>query len=143
MTTRALLMVAVLGLVVPGGCSGGANSPTEVTGTVTLDGQPLQVGLVMLATENGETTRAGELRPDGTFRVPEFPQGKAVAAVKTTPFAYMAQVAGKDKGGRPVSMRLPEGKFVPVPPRYEDPKTSQLSYEVKKGQPLHIKLTSR
>ena len=125
--------------------SAGCSSPPEqketvVTGTVTLNGEVLTMGEVVIESADGKTSGRGEIGADGTYRVPSAPLGKVRAAVRTSEHA---QYAGNTRrvGGKAITMGGREGKYVPVPKRYEDTKTSGLEYDVTPDAKIDIALT--
>ena len=59
----AKLTVVICGLVLTG-CGG---KPATVTGVVTLDGQPLQRGMIGFAPVSGGMKAAGIIEPDGNY----------------------------------------------------------------------------
>jgi hypothetical protein len=131
---RRVFRIAPLFAALLAGCSGkSGEKPIEVTGTAELDGTPLQVGTVLLAYPDGSTA-TGPLTPDGKFRIPEAKPGPARAAVKTSMFAFQFS-PNAPKVGRP------DGVYVAVPRKYEDPATADLPVEVKAGEPVRLVLT--
>jgi len=67
------LVLALASLVWAAGC-GGSKGKNEVTGKVTLDGQPV-VGNVVFVGSDGKEVMA-LIRPDGTYTIPEPPMGE-------------------------------------------------------------------
>lgn len=79
MTIFSLLFSVGLALVMSiSGCSFGSGGPPlyTVTGTVTLDGEPLKAGSIALISENGEGGAHGGRIRDGKFEL------KATSGVK-------------------------------------------------------------
>jgi hypothetical protein len=68
------------------------------------------------------------------------PPGKIRAAVRTSPYSFKAKTAGQKRDGKSITIAAPQGEFVPVPSKYENPAISGLTYEVEKGKPLDIEL---
>lgn len=138
--TRSLMIIALSALLE--GCSSQPPAKeTVVTGTVTLDGTTLSMGEVYFESEDGSASGRGEIQPNGTYRVPSAPLGKVKAAVRTSNYAQYAGTKSKDgktitKGGR-------DGTYVPVPRKYEDIKTSQLTYDIAPDSKVDISLTSK
>lgn len=136
-----LLLVA---LVAFGGCAP-QGSPTKgiaATGTATLDGTPLEMGLVVLEPEAGGESASGQIAKDGSFKLYDVKPGRYKAAVQTSMFAGMAAQGKKSAAqageGRPVAVRGLDGTLRPVPAKFEKTATSGLVVEVKEGQPITI-----
>jgi hypothetical protein len=140
---RSILFAALfLGVL---GCSSAPVGPAEtvVTGEVFLDGTKLTMGIVYLENEGATQSGQGEIAPDGTFRVPSSPLGAVKAAVRTSGHARFASSGKKTIGGKTVTIGEREGTFIAVPAKYEDTKTSELSYTIAKDAKLKIELTSK
>lgn len=124
-----------------------ASKGIEATGTATLDGTPLEMGLVVLEPEGGGESASGQIAKDGSFRLYDVRPGKYRAAVQTAMFAGMAAQGKKAAAGagegRPVAVRGLEGTLRPVPAKYEKTATSGLSVEVKAGQPIALVLEGK
>jgi hypothetical protein len=131
----ALLLAAAVG------CGGGKGA--TVRGKVTYRGTPLTMGNVTLVSEDGKVIKTGQIQEDGTYQIPGAPTGHVQAAVVNPPPVGA-------KGGPPLVgppndpetklARELAAKYVPTPPRYGDPKTSGLSFDVPGGGPLDIEL---
>ncbi len=69
-----LLLSALVGLSLPflGGCGGGT---TTVSGTVSLDGQPVKSGSIAFVDPEGKRNPAGAVIQDGRFQA-DVPPGK-------------------------------------------------------------------
>lgn len=139
-SVRNLGMTAAL-FAALSGCSGPAEKEAVATGTVTLDGTPLQMGEVYFEKPDGSASARGEIQPDGRFRVPSAPLGEVRAAVRTANYARFA--SPPTQGGRPITVGGREGTFRPVPARYEDVKTAGLSFEIAPGKSVDIGLSSK
>lgn len=116
----------------------------EAVGTATLDGKPLEMGLVVLEPDGGGESASGQIAKDGTFRLYDVRPGRYRAAVQTSMFAGMAAQGKKAAAGagegRPVAVRGLDGSLRAVPAKYEKTATSGLSVEVKEGQPIALSL---
>ena len=144
---RLALLLGLGGLAA--GCGGGRwnGSGADVTGRVTLDGQP--VGIARILFYGGDRPYDPifmELEPDGTFQSVNVPLGSVRVAVQTSPYAglgklKMAAQAGKVRSPGPP---IPKGDWRPVPANYEDPATSGLEYNITRGaNKLDIALKSK
>ena len=145
----ALLPVLLLGLLSLAGCAK-QGSPTKgiaATGNATLDGTPLEMGLVVLEPEGGGESASGQIGKDGSFKLYDVKPGRYKAAVQTSMFAGMAaqgkQAAAKAGEGRPVAVRGLEGTLRPVPSKFEKAESSGLVVEVKAGQPITIAIEGK
>ena len=120
-----LLLGAAL-VVLPGGESTSSAQKGEkkgsVAGKVTYKGKPLPGGTITLHVAKGKPIR-GSLRADGSYSVKDVPPGQVQVTIETE------------------SVKAKAGKYVPIPLKYADPRTSGLTYEVNKGtQTFHIEL---
>src|SRR5262245_53617090 len=140
---RLVIVVAACALVA--GCSG---RPTlaKVKGTVTLDGKPLPFGTVTFEAKgvrpatgkivNGEIVEVTTYDPgDGA------PVGEHRVAVTANAEPGPAVVAN------PGDAKAPKGDYMSgkslIPSAYNDPGTSGLTAEIKKGEnTVEVKLTS-
>lgn len=151
MARRTTLPLIVCLCAIPGfvGCGPSASAPKgiEAAGTATLDGAPLEMGLVVLEPEGGGESTSGQIAKDGSFKLYDVRPGRYRAAVQTSMFAGMAAQGKKAAAGagegRPVAVRGLDGTLRPVPPKYEKTATSGLSVEVKAGQPIALSLEGK
>ena len=145
----ALLPVFLLGLPFGAGCApqGAPAKGIAATGTATLDGTPLEMGLVVLEPEGGGEAASGQIAKDGSFKLYDVKPGRYKAAVQTSMFAGMAaqgkKASAKAGEGRPVAVRGLEGTLRAVPSKFEKAETSGLVVEVKAGQPVTIAIEGK
>ena len=93
----------------------GPKNRTSISGNVTFNGQPLPAGtLVFHSTERSDVTPIPIY--GGTYSTDRAPIGKNQVTVETSSIKY----------GNPAA-------FVPIPARYTEAETSQLSVDVKSG----------
>lgn len=126
---RATLAVAILFLVT--GCGGTG----DVTGKVTLDGQPLPGGLVTIY-DSQEKNLSSMISADGSYTVAGVPLGKGDIIIQTV-----------EPYGNPINPLDPPrewfGKYVKIPLRYKDRGKSGFTIDVKRGiQQLDLPLQS-
>jgi hypothetical protein len=123
-------------LVGAAGC-GASNGPTDVTGTVRFQGQPMTSGEVTFVAADG-ARKVVRIGPQGQYSVKQLARGKARIAVES-----LSKVPpGLMKPG-PGAVREKEEKPVEIPKRYNSPDESGLSVEVKGGRMTHpIDLTA-
>jgi hypothetical protein len=124
-------------VVVSVGCSkpGYQLETAPVRGTVTLDGQPMTSGYVVVPTTRGRMA-SGKIELDGTFVLSTYEDGD-----------------GAQVGTHPVIVNeVPPDEFspntderVPIPPRYTSAGTSELTVDVQLGEDnvLELKLTTK
>jgi hypothetical protein len=133
---RPTALLAVFAVLVAG-CGKPAYQleTAPVRGKVTLDGQPLASGYVVVPTARGRMA-SGRIQPDGTFVMTTYDEGDGVQV-----------------GTHPVIVNeLPPDEFapasnqkrVPIPTRYTSAGTSGLTVDVKPDEDniLELNLTS-
>lgn len=146
------------------GCGSGRPKTVRVTGTVTLDGKPIEGANVTFYPETGEQPSTGTSPKDkkaltgsrpatgttdkeGQFTLKTFEEGDGalpghykVAIIKKEVTGFLADKDGLSGGIAPEGVKE---KWI-IPQKYSDPKTSGLTAEVKPGMtPLEFKLTSQ
>lgn len=137
--TRIRAFVLLFALVPLVGCGGGTqDTGVTVTGTVTLDGQPLPVGQVVFEVPNSHEQRVGGIDEGGKFEVKEVPVGKVRVAVRTSMF--QGQYSAEQKFATRAGGKADKPAFVPVPAKYENPATAQLEFDIVPGKPINIEL---
>jgi hypothetical protein len=142
---RTAIGVIVLALA---GCGG---DTTDVSGKVTYMGKPVMFGTVQVIGSDG-VPKSGPIQPDGTFRVSGVKLGPAKVMVSSPPPPGSAAAAPKGRGARdpdddrrpadadtPVSPEVAQGWF-PIPEKYAHPDKTDLSMDIRAGQPLEIEL---
>jgi hypothetical protein len=118
----ALALVAAAGLIV--GCSDDGLS--DVSGTVTYDGKPVEDGQIKFAPADGQGPTAGDVIKDGKYHARKVPVGTAKVTISG------AKVIGQKK-----VYNTAESPVMPVtaellPAKYND--KSELTFEVKRGK---------
>jgi hypothetical protein len=129
--------LAVIFLVI-GGCSG-SGMESEVSGTVTLDGQPVGPGAVVFAPADGTSNPAdGAIQLDGSYFL------KTSREVGLKPGDYKVSVSVFDQPEvQPGERSMTPAKLV-TPQKYADTETSGLQYTVKPGDnTIDIELSSK
>ena len=120
-------IVIVVALAMASGCGRKPELRPDwamVSGTVTYQGKLLPGGEVIWCIEKdgAAVMRGGAIREDGTF-ILDAPIGPAKVAIHT---ADMKKVQ--------------PARYVELPPKYADPFTSGLTYDVQAGENENIKL---
>lgn len=139
-TLAAAFVSAALGLIVSGCDRGGGTAAAAggtVTGKVTLDGQPLTMGLVNFYPVEGGSSALGPITKDGTYKMQigndvSLPVGEYLVTVEATESAPVE--AGAPKPPRP-------GRRI-TPDKYAKKETTDLRVTVKAGSntiPLELK----
>jgi hypothetical protein len=132
----ALSAAAVLAITV--GCKGGSME-SEVSGTVTLDGNKIGPGTIVFApVSSGGKPATGSIESDGTYTL------KTSRDSGLAPGSYRVAVSIRKmpenvkRGDRP-----PVGKLL-IPDKYEDETKSGLRYDVTPGRnTINIELVSK
>ena len=129
---RSVFCAAVLGLIA--GCGSEGPKFVEVTGTVTLDGNPLKAGTVMFFPTDGPASTGPII--DGKFRL--YSSGEQIGAV---PGKHQVAIMGPQEN----SYSDAPAVVNPVPERYLVPETSGLEKDVaEEGENvISIELTTK
>lgn len=117
------------------GCGG---KPSEVSGVVTLDGQPLSHGMIGFTPVGGGMRAAGEIKSDGGYTL------STNRELGLEPGEYTVTVVSRERG-----IVSPDSSGPPLPGPYITPKryavdsTSGLKFTVERGDnTIDIPLTS-
>jgi hypothetical protein len=145
------LLAVSLALAVCGcGSAGGLNRGGSLSGIVTLDGKPLGGGRIEIFSEDGKNAVSCQIRPDGSYTLEEPPLGPCKLTVKTSHLKSMPPVSGVRRGSGEGASRgiiLPQDVglvYTPIPQKYEDLATTDLTVTVEKGKQTHnITLTTK
>jgi hypothetical protein len=140
---KPAVLLAALALT---GCGEGT---TDVSGKVTYKGKPVAFGSVVVIDSAG-APKSGSIQPDGTFRVDGVRRGAVKLAVSSPP-PPGSEPARRPAGGRDgdddkVPVNVPPAppevikSWFAIPDKYGDPAKSELTAEVKSGEPLNIDL---
>ncbi len=136
----AVLAAFAAALVVTG-CG---NPVGSVSGKVTYKGTALKGGNVVFAKANGQNEWA-EIQEDGSYKFDKIPAGPVKVAVVTSSLKPPRQLPGQGQAranNPPPGQENPNKsesaadrakRYVAIPDKYEDPKTSGKEYTVKSG----------
>jgi len=121
---RSLLLCLCLAAGMGGlaGCAPGYPETARVSGTITLNGRPLNTGEIQFISTTGMIAY-GRVQPDGSYRLTSFqPDDGAV------PGKHQVII-------RPIPTHQTYGMvgLIAIPDRYADPNTSGLTAEVNPG----------
>lgn len=117
--TQWLAIPLVCGLLGCGGAPPADPNRAVVSGTVSLEGQPLRGGSVSFETATEGTTTY--IRSDGTYTTDRAPLGKNVVTIETESLKF----------GNPSA-------YVAIPSRYNELQTSGLKVEIKPGENTNV-----
>jgi hypothetical protein len=148
-----LFAPALLALVAPGCGTTNPVAPASISGSVTLKGKPVTGGSVQFYTQSG-TPYSASIAADGTYSVADIPLGETIVCVETESINPVHKASkGKEAAGREAMMggrqapsgqggggggsKSEEGKYVEIPKKYSNPKTSPLTLNVKNGRQVH------
>jgi hypothetical protein len=161
--TRALRAGALFATAVAfAGCSRPVGT---VSGKVSHQGKALKGGSVSFVSSEGLRSFSAGIKSDGTYQIPDLIGGDykvcveteslkpARAGVPTYPGQAAQPAVPKGKGGPPPGAAVPEGytpsdpasaaaannakRYVAIPAKYGDPKTTTLDYTFKGGTETH------
>ena len=126
-------VLAVMLLLASIGCGRPAHEldTAAVRGKVTLDGEPLPSGYVVVPTSRGRMT-SGEIEPDGTFVLTTYRHGDG-AQLGTHPVVVQEVPPDEFSSGA-------EKRRVPIPRRYTIAGTSGLTIDVKNDEENYAEL---
>ena len=126
-------LLTILPLVLLVGCGG---KPASVSGVVTVDGKPLETGMVTFAPSGGGMRASGIIQSDGSYQV----KTNRDAGLDIGEYD-VAVVSREVVDTGPGSPPMP-GKYY-APNRYGRMRTSGLHYSVAKGSnEINIELSS-
>ena len=133
------LLTAITLCLLTSGCGNGLSS---VSGVVTVDGEPFQVGENVKATvyfqsaSGGGAGGVGILNENGEYTLSTGSQNGIEPGNYLVTFSATEIVPSRSKGGTPTGKRVSN-------PKYASAKTSGLSFEVKRGSnEYNIELSS-
>lgn len=122
----AAVLLACVGLV---GCNSNDTGKTTVSGHVSYKGQPLPGGTLRLHYGDGKQKFDIFVRPDGSFQSSDVPTGNTKVTVDNS--AFKGQGSGKNASPVPEGANI--AKYIPLPQKYQDPKTTPLTWDVQSG----------
>lgn len=131
--------VALLGATLAlfcSGCSGENTAESSVTGTVTMDGQPLSNAMVIFhpTIQDGEIS-SGTTDDQGRYTaMNRLGPGAAAGSYKVTVSKLVPKEGVELAEGMTAAMLDPEQVQEVVPAEYVDPAKTQLTAEIKPGE---------
>jgi len=127
------------------GCGGGRG---DITGVVTYKGEPLPLGRITFLGETGQQEAVSGYIIRGKYTIQGCPAGPVKVGIesleppnpevlKGTRTLPISAAGGMKAPELPPEFKElasgPPLKYVPIPLKYANPETSELTYEVKKG----------
>jgi hypothetical protein len=116
------------------GCGRVPGAAGSVSGKVLFNGRPLPSGSVLFVRAGGGQSTA-LIRPDGTYRIDDAPLGTVKVAIASHAHAP----AGLERPAHPApgnhSRPVRPAERTPIiPPHYNDPERSGLTFSVQEGE---------
>lgn len=150
----AALSLALMCLVLLSGCGSGKPATVPVTGTVTLDGNPLEGASVTFTPAEGGRLATGKTDASGNFTLMTFEAGDGALAGPNKVGVSKMEVSGDVQGdptadpGDMLSGPPGAGGNQPpkslIPKKYANPETSGITVDVQSGMdPVTIELSSK
>ena len=128
-----LWLPAVLVVLTVLGCGSDGPEMANVTGTVTLDGDPVDGAGVVFTPEGGGRAVNASTDASGKFSIEALVGSNVVAVTKTRPIGGSGPEAGLEEGDSPQDMGEDAEVEYLVPMKYGIPLTSGLKVDVAKG----------
>jgi hypothetical protein len=124
-------MSLLLPVLLAGIC--GCGSTAKVTGKVSYQGRPVTYGSVIFRSAD-KTAHSGVIEPDGSYSVEGVPSGTSAIAVISREPSKGRSVARRNKPGQvddgATAKAAAMNRWFPLPPNFEDAKTSGLECTV-------------
>jgi hypothetical protein len=118
------------------GC-GGSSKTAVVSGKVSYKGRPVTGGTIKFIPADNGPPSLGPINPDGTFSFGGVPFGTMQIGIDTESVRNAARAdytkTGKAPPGTQMPPSTPHAAYVPLPKKYADPKTSGLTWDLKRG----------
>lgn len=142
LTNGRILLVVPLCLALVAGCGSNKSTPSKITGHVKYKGDPVTGGSITFYADKGGAYPA-LIDPDGTYSIADVPAGPMKVSIETDSIKNRDKKVtyGDNRGHVQQMSPSPEGaeagvppKYVKIPPKYKDPQTSGLTYDVKYGK---------
>jgi hypothetical protein len=138
-----LAIAASVGLAGCGPASG------TISGKVSYKGAILKGGNVSFVSADGKIAKSSPIAEDGSYSIEKMPVGTVKISVETKTLEQAAKARrndpppGQTRPGDKTQSDPAEAakRYVPIPEKYADPNTSELTYTVTSGtQPHDIEL---
>ncbi len=126
---QGFLPLLALTVWIVAGCGGGKS---EVTGTVSYRGKPLQSGIVSFFDKEDHIVGTSSIE-EGKYTIQQVPPGAVKITVTTVPVFRPTADGAKPSGDN----KAAPVEDIDLPPKYGQPDQSGLTYEVKPGKQEH------
>lgn len=113
------------------GCGPKHPETFPASGKVSYKGATLQSGTVQLVPEGAGNSATGPIQVDGTFKLGTFEKDDGALPGK---YKIAVQVFPPEGEGAGLPGQEFGDKEPPIPLKYMDPNTSELTYEIKSGE---------
>jgi len=144
---RRTLLIVPLCLVLASGCLGSkSNAPAKISGAITYNGKPVTGGSISFLPETGPGYSA-VIDDQGTYAITDMPIGDMTVSIETDSAKAKQQARPYTDGGAGHKQTMspsqenadtaPKIVYVKIPAKYNNPKTSGLSVDVKAGRQVH------
>jgi hypothetical protein len=140
---------AAIALLIVTGCGGVDDGRVSISGSVTLDGKPLDGGMIAFIGGSGGALATASTNKEGKFQMQvalgtnkvTISKDDPAAAIQTAPKSDADMLMGTDAQYREQQKSMPKAL---VPAKYSKHETSGLSFDIVAGmQPLSISLSSK
>ena len=152
-STRRILLVVPLCLVLAVGCKGSKNPSSQVSGKVTYKGQPVSAGTITFNLKEGGNY-GSSLKADGSYQVTGLPAQEMIVTVETEsanpkqpkatygpPMQKKGGQVGPDEYKKMMMQKgaVPDapsesGAYVAIPKKYADKDKSPLTINLSRGE---------
>ena len=146
--SNCIFLLTALSVLTFSGCGGGNDGRVAISGSVTLDGKPLDGGTIAFIGGGGGSLATASTNKEGKFQIQVALGLNKVAISKDDPAAAIQtavkpedMLMGTDAEYKAQQQSKPK-ELVPV--KYSKPDSSGLSFDIVSGmQPLSIGLSSK
>ncbi len=147
-SSSCIFLLTALSFLTFSGCGGGNDGRVAISGSVTLDGKPLDGGTIAFVGGGGGSLATASTNKEGKFQIQVALGLNKVAISKDDPAAAIQSTVkpedmlmGSDAEYKAQQQSKPK-ELVPV--KYSKPDSSGLSFDIVSGmQPLSIGLSSK
>jgi hypothetical protein len=137
--TRSRARLTILLVLAASACALGCGTKTAtVSGRVSYHNKRVTSGEVLFLTQDGKSGAHAAVQPDGTYQATNVPLGTLKVGLNNPPPLYYQQLKNRPKGmaDDPEMQEAARraARYVPTPPKYQDPNQSGLTTDVKPGE---------
>lgn len=144
-----LCLFAAFTFVTISGCGGASDGRVSISGTVTLDGKPLDGGTIAFIGGGGGALATASTNKEGKFQIQvalgtnkvTISKEDLTSAIQTAPKSDADTLMGTDAQYKEQLKSMPKAL---VPAKYSKHETSGLSFDIVQGmKPVSISLSSK